>query len=375
MEDTPGMEDTHTTIPPYRTYTATIKEQRTALPFALLSCFLQTLVSVMAPPFHNTPTVVVDDEEKGATKKTKTTTTTNSVAATEMDSLLAKAPQQQAQLEKPYYDVSFPFRLMSGSVWFSMFLWGIWISVFYSHAFLNDKLLMNIVFPDLWIMPQYPVASWAISIHFIGAAYMSMAGAFQLVKYIRKTMPILHRWVGRFYILASLIASIGGNCFILFKGSYGGRQADYAFLTYGIIFLLSGVMTYVYARKKDYQLHKLWAWRLYSLSLAAWIYRFDYYSWMLFFGHGDKAWLHKEDYRAPIDYWINWMFYVPGLVVVEIVFRWGETATLSSTLTRILDIGYYCVFVMAVVFTIHAMVQLWIPSVMNTYDWDNGWIL
>jgi uncharacterized membrane protein len=187
--------------------------------------------------------------------------------------------------EPDTYQLSFAFSLMSGTVWFSMFLWGIWIATFYSIAIANRNWHnFNIIFPDLWT-DGYPVASIAIAIHLIGAVFMSLAGAFQLVKYIRKHYAIVHRWVGRLYVISSVIASCGGLVFIFNKGSYGGREADVAFAVYGFYFLWCGICTYYYAAiAKDYSTHKLWAWRLYALSLAAWIYRADYYFWMLVFG-------------------------------------------------------------------------------------------
>jgi hypothetical protein len=103
------------------------------------------------------------------------------------------------------------------------------------------------------------------------------------------------------------------------KGDYGGKPADYAFATYGIVFATSGIMAYYYAFRKEFLWHKLWAWRLYSLSLAAWMYRFDYYWWELLFGKGENSWLHSETFQYAIDLWINWMFYVPNLIGQYIV--------------------------------------------------------
>jgi hypothetical protein len=54
--------------------------------------------------------------------------------------------------------------------------------------------------------------------------------------------------------------------------------------------------------------------------------------------------------------------------VVEIIFRWGENATLGSFWTRVLDVCYYVVFGMAVIFTVHAFFQLWLPSIMGWYE-------
>jgi uncharacterized membrane protein len=209
--------------------------------------------------------------------------------------------------EPDTYNLPFAFSLLSGTVWFSMFLWGIWIAAFYSIAMANRNWHnFNIIFPDLWT-DEYPVASIAISIHLIGAVFMSLAGAFQLVKYIRTHYAVFHRWVGRLYVAASIIASCGGLVFIFNKGSYGGREADVAFAIYGFFFLWCGLCNYYYAAiAKDYSTHKLWAWRLYALSLAAWIYRADYYYWMLVFGTsrcvlGIRAILDADTIDVPLE--------------------------------------------------------------------------
>jgi hypothetical protein len=77
--------------------------------------------------------------------------------------------------------------------------------------------------------------------------------------------------------------------------------------------------------------------------------------------------------KAFFDFFINWAFYVPNLIIVEIVFRWGENATLPSLLARFLDVIYSVVFIMALVFTIHAFFQLWMPSILGTYQ--QGWLM
>lgn len=56
-------------------------------------------------------------------------------------------------------------------------------------------------------------------------------------------------------------------------------------LQYGFYFLCCCLACYYYAAiAKDYSTYKLWAWRLYGLALASWLYRADYYYWMLLFG-------------------------------------------------------------------------------------------
>ena len=285
--------------------------------------------------------------------------------------------------EPKTYQLSLPFSILSGFVWASMSIWGVWIAVFYSMAASRGEWHdFNIAFKDMWVN-EYPFASYSIAFHLIGAAYMAFVGAFQLVKYVRKVYPHVHRWVGRFYILASMIASVGGLLFIVCKGSFGGREADVAFGAYGLVFLISGIMTYYYAAiGKDFTRHKLWAWRLYSLSLSAWLYRFDYYWWMLLFGYTDTplgrldgGWLYNSDMKGVFDYVVNWAFYVPLLLIVEIIFRWGENNSLPTKWQRCLNVVYYVCLVMVVTFSIHQFLQLLVPSVFGGYNWKTQWIL
>jgi hypothetical protein len=320
--------------------------------------------------------------------------------------------------------LTWPFKILSASVWASFSIWGVWIAVYYGSAGARrDWNAFNIVFPDLY-SPEFSTAALGIGIHFFGAAFMAIAGvrgvvqtwcgasaagddaflwrrrresnslshllftllftlfslslvarsqSFQLVKYIRKEYPIFHRWVGRCYIVASLIASIGGLVFICFRGSYGGRQANIGFGAYGVVFFVCGVCTYYYAVRKEFNTHKLWAWRLYSLSLASWMWRFDYYWIMALFGTTSA--IHNDSYRGVFDYFQNWAFFVPNLIVVEIIYRWGENATLSSFWMRVLDVCYGILWIVAMIFSFHAAMQLWIPSVTGSYDAENGWIL
>lgn len=92
-------------------------------------------------------------------------------------------------------------------------------------------------------------------------------------------------------------------------------------------------------------------------------------------GHNGWTWLHNEATRGAFDFFVNWAFYVPNLIIVEIVFRWGESAQLSTKWERILDAVYYVAWLMSILFTVNAAAQLWIPSVFGGYDEEKAWIL
>jgi hypothetical protein len=92
-------------------------------------------------------------------------------------------------------------------------------------------------------------------------------------------------------------------------------------------------------------------------------------------GHHGWTWLHDEQTSGLFDYFVNWAFYAPNLIIVEIVYRWGENKHLPGNWSRLLNTSYYVLWTMSVVFTVHAASQLWIPSVFGGYDEANAWIM
>ena len=104
------------------------------------------------------------------------------------------------------------------------------------------------------------------------------------------------------------------------------------------------------------------------------MYRIDYYWWMVVFGiDPESCWLHTSDFQGIYDLLVNWLFFLPNLIAVEIIFRWGENTALPSKWQRVLNVFYYVITLMTIIFTIHALVQLRIPSILGTYE--SGWIL
>lgn len=96
---------------------------------------------------------------------------------------------------------------------------------------------------------------------------------------------------------------------------------------------------------------------------------------MCYSGHRGSTWLHNEATTALFDYFVNWAFYVPNLIIVEIVYRWGENKHLPGKWARIMNTAYFVGWIMAIVFTVHAASQLWIPSVFGGYDEEHAWIM
>lgn len=201
-------------------------------------------------------------------------------------------------------------------MWLSASLFGLYILVFYALAVVSgDMARWNRVIP--MYVPGGDVGNAGIGLHFVGGALLLVLGSVQFVETLRVRAPALHRWSGRAYVLGALAAGIGGLAFVAVRGTVGGPWMDAGFGLYGVLVLgaAAGTVRHALARRLD--LHRAWAIRLYALAIGSWLYRMDYGFWLLLTdGFGTAA-----GFRGPFDYFMDFAFYLPNLLVAEIFLR------------------------------------------------------
>jgi hypothetical protein len=152
-------------------------------------------------------------------------------------------------------------------------------------------------------------------IHLIGGFTINVIGILQILPFIRHRYPIAHQVMGNIYCLATLLASIGGNIFIYTTGCVGGRNMDIAFSIFGWIMFLFTLPTYYYARTKQFKQHRDFSIRLWAQGIASPMYRIWYFIAALC-GYQFSS---LEDYNRPLDKFFVWWFFVPNLIVAEMV--------------------------------------------------------
>ncbi len=163
-------------------------------------------------------------------------------------------------------------------------MFGVYILAFYAGAVADrDLASWNAVLPRLY-EENRPAASIAIGLHFAAGGLILVLGCVQLVSPLRRRHPAVHRALGRIYVVASLLAGVGGLVFIAAKGTVGGLVMDIGFGLYGVLMVAAAVQTYRYARARELLRHRAWALRLFALALGSWLYRMDYGFWLLLTG-------------------------------------------------------------------------------------------
>ena len=161
------------------------------------------------------------------------------------------------------------------------------------------------------------VANLGIGLHFAMGAILVLAWPILLSPRIRARHRAVHRWTGRVYVAAGVLAGLGGMSFILTHGAYT-PAASIAFAVWGAVMMLSAIMAFVHARAKRFEQHRAWAIRLFAMVLGSWVFDLEIRAWKdltggLGMGSGNTS--------GPFDYAILYLFFVPNLLVAECFIR------------------------------------------------------
>lgn len=161
------------------------------------------------------------------------------------------------------------------------------------------------------------VANLGIGMHFVSGTVLVLAWPILLSGWVRSRYRAVHRWTGRVYVTAGLLAGIGGLSFIFTHGAYT-PSASVAFGIWGAVMMVSAVMAYIHARAKRFDRHRAWAIRLFAMVLGSWLFDLEIRAWNdlaggIGFGKGKTS--------GPMDYAMLYLFFVPNLLVAEFFIR------------------------------------------------------
>ncbi|MEM6577057.1 MAG: DUF2306 domain-containing protein [Pseudomonadota bacterium] len=158
-------------------------------------------------------------------------------------------------------------------------------------------------------------ANLGIFAHMIAGAAITALAPLQLIPLVRRKWPAMHRRFGRIIGVAALLAGLGGLAYIALRGTVGGPHMSIAFAIYGALMIVAALQTIRHARARRFTLHQDWALRLFFLAIGSWLYRVHYGLWHL---STDGAGMH-DDFTGPFDQVNLWAFYVPYLLILEVV--------------------------------------------------------
>ncbi|NUM43357.1 MAG: DUF2306 domain-containing protein [Anaerolineales bacterium] len=118
--------------------------------------------------------------------------------------------------------------------------------------------------------------------HIVGGVLALSLGPFQFLSKLRNKYPIIHRWMGRLYLVGILLGGTAGLYMSMF--AYSGIVASVGFASLAILWLATGVMAYRTIRARDTEAHRRWMIRNFALTFAAVTLRLEMAPLSMLFG-------------------------------------------------------------------------------------------
>jgi hypothetical protein len=190
----------------------------------------------------------------------------------------------------------------------------------------TDGLRGTLPEPSHLFPPVDPLAAGLIGLHMLGGGLLTLLVPVQVLPWLRRRRPALHRGLGR--VLAGLAAgtALAGLGYIGLRGTVGGPWMDAAFAGYGLCLLVAAVQAPRAARARDFERHRAWALRFFVLAMGSFFYRLHYGLWHLATGGIASA----PDFSGLFDRVTLFAFYLPYLLAVELWLRLRRPAVPSS---------------------------------------------
>lgn len=156
------------------------------------------------------------------------------------------------------------------------------------------------------------ITPWRIAffVHVFTSIFVLAAGFTQFSRNVLRRYRVIHRIVGKCYVVAVLFVT-GPASFIMALLANGGIPSRIAFTSLSVLWMYTTGKAWQTAMAKQFAAHRNWMYRSYALTLSAVTLRG--WKWLLI------ALFHLR----PLDTYmiVSWMGFVPNLVVAEWIIR------------------------------------------------------
>jgi uncharacterized membrane protein len=104
-------------------------------------------------------------------------------------------------------------------------------------------------------------------VHIVPGALFMLLGPLQFVNGIRQRRPALHRWMGRTFLVCSVVIGISALVMGLIM-PIGGANESAAIAVFGSLFLFALWRAYRHIRRREFARHREWMIRGFAIGLA-----------------------------------------------------------------------------------------------------------
>ncbi|MCL6272990.1 DUF2306 domain-containing protein [Muricauda sp. 2012CJ35-5] len=252
----------------------------------------------------------------------------------------------------------------TSKIWFIVTVLGQWIfaayvALFYGGAAMDgDFMKWNRVLPHGYVEGE-TMGNLAVATHLLFAVIVLFGGPMQFIPQLRKKIPTLHRWSGRFYITAAFLLSLSGIYMVIAKGTISGLVGDISVSLNGILILLFAVLALRTAMKRDFLSHSQWVMRLFLAMGGVWFFRIGLMFWL--FVNGGPVGFDMETFRGPFLVFLGFGQYIIPLAVYEL-YRISKRKT-ASNLKAVMFVSLVVFTLITALGTFAATMGMWIPRI------------
>lgn len=167
----------------------------------------------------------------------------------------------------------------AATTWFVVASLGQWAFVLFILAFYGARVLTGDFagFNDKPLItghvPGDTLGNLQFTVHVLLAAMVTFAGILQLLPALRRRWPAVHRWTGRGFLLAALVATLSGFYLTWVRGSQLNLASALSTSLNGLLILVFCWLAWRSARARDIAGHRRHALRAYLLVNGVWFLR------------------------------------------------------------------------------------------------------
>jgi len=212
--------------------------------------------------------------------------------------------------------------------WYLVTAAGMWLFIYFIVAFFYVPTLTGDF--EAWnahhmlthaYVPGDTAGNLMFAAHVLLAGVLTLGGTIQLVPQLRQHALALHRWNGRVFMVAALLAATAGLGMNLIRGiNEDGSGWPSAIDFSGLLILIFATIAWIFARRGRIAAHRQWALRTFLVVSGVWFLRLGASIWIL-----GTATMYGQP-RLVSEFFSVWSWgcFLFPLAVLE-VYLWTQT--------------------------------------------------
>ena len=158
-----------------------------------------------------------------------------------------------------------------------------------------------------------------LSMHLLFALLLTAIGVAQLVPALRRRAPVVHRTLGRVFMVGALLGSLSGFYLVWVRGTVGGLTMHLGISLNGVLIIAFAWLAWQHARARRFTEHRRWALRLFMVVNGVWFFRVGLMLWLLVWK--SPVGFDPQTFTGPFVNALSFAQFLLPLAVLELYLR------------------------------------------------------